>query len=132
MQTNSVRNQERFSPECSVFCDRNSANNFQFPLFRCVPHASPISPYLAEARISRTSALLNFIHPPLIPAHIQTFSILCSHNNAFHLCCESPSLTSISNKWQNYNSHLINNHQSNFRYSKTPVYSTQLQILLQL
>jgi hypothetical protein len=77
---NSVRNQERFSPECPTFYDRNSASNFQFPLFRCMPRASPISSYLAEARILRTSPLLNYIHHPLIPARVQTFSPLFSQD----------------------------------------------------
>jgi len=43
-----------------------------------------------------------------------------------------PLLTPILNKWQNHNSHLINNHQSKFQCIATPLYSTQLQIVLQL
>jgi len=48
------------------------------------------------------------------------FSVL--RHNAFRLCCESPSLTPILSNWQNYNSHLNNNHQSNFHYIAKHLY----------
>jgi hypothetical protein len=48
------------------------------------------------------------------------FSVL--RHNAFRLCCDSPSLTPILNNWQNYNSHLINNHQSKFQYIAKHLY----------
>jgi hypothetical protein len=48
------------------------------------------------------------------------FSVI--RHNAFRLCYEVPGLTPILSNWQNYNSHLINSHQSNFQYIAKHLY----------
>ena len=115
IKKNSVQN-----VQCFMTAILLAVFNFHFP-DACHMHR-PYHPtwlkreYHARLHYSILSTLLAF---PLTSKRSR-FSLL--RHNAFRLCCESPSLTPVLNKWQNYNSRLINNHKSNFQYIAKHMY----------
>jgi hypothetical protein len=106
-----------FSVLWPQFCKQFSI--YTFPMHAtCIVHT-----ILLGWRANITHVFITQFYPPFLSSPLTSrpsrFSVL--RQNAFRLCCDSPSLTPILN-WQNYNSHLINNHQSDFQYIAKHLY----------